>query len=299
VLVTDYRRPAALLVPFLPGSDPFDEPLRMLAEIASRHVGVLLLARERKSAEEFVRATGRNARFRILTAPFDTPWVRDCAPLAVARRGGFDWIFPKVTLPPDRTFDASLFAALTRRTVGTAPVFAAQGNLVAGPRGIALSSRTVLIENDIGPDFDFRPAKRALGIRRWLFFPTFTRELTGHADVYARFLSPRLLAVAESRSEKDDQRIASLIESAVRRELPDVKTIRLPLRSDGDAYASPVNWVQLGRRLLIPRYPLTTRRDVSTIAERLGRAGFVTEFIPCDTLSQGGALHCLSASIYV
>ena len=299
MLVTDYRRPAALLVPFLPGCEPFDEPLRKLAELASRTTGVLLLARERKPAEDFVKATGHPDRFRIRTAPFDTPWVRDCAPLAIARRGGFDWIFPKVTLPPDRTFDASLFAALTRRTVPTAPIYAAQGNLVAGPRGLVLSSRTVLVENDAGPDYDFRPAKRALGIRRWLFFPAFARELTGHADVYARFLSPRLLAVAESRSIAGDRRIAGQIERAVRREIPGVETIRLPLRSEGEAYASPVNWVQIGRRLLVPRYPLTTARDVRTIANRLGRHGYKVEFITCDTLDKGGALHCLSASIYV
>ncbi|MEN8151015.1 MAG: agmatine deiminase family protein [Planctomycetota bacterium] len=299
MIVTDYRRPAALLVPFLPGYEPFDQPLRKLAERASRHNGVLLLARERKPAEEFVAGTGRPSSFRIRTAPFDTPWVRDCAPLAVARRGGFDWVFPKVTLPPDRTFDASLFAALTRRRVSTSPIFAAQGNVVAGPRGLVLSSRTVLLENDAGPDFDFRPAKRALGIRRWLFFPTFERELTGHADVYVRFLSPRLIAVAESRSDAGDRRIAGRIERAVRRELPGVATIRLPLRSEDEAYASPVNWVQIGHRLFVPRYPLTTARDVRTIGDRLGRAGYEVEFIPCDTLAQGGALHCLSASIYV
>jgi hypothetical protein len=85
----------------------------------------------------------------------------------------------------------------------------------------------------------------------------------------------------------------------VSRALPGIEILRLPLRSDGSLYASPLNWVHIGRTVLVPRYPLTTTADIDTIRRSLGRHGFRAQFVDSPTLEFGGSLHCLTASIYV
>ena len=128
---------------------------------------------------------------------------------------------------------------------------------------------------------------------------TFAAETTGHADLYARFLHSRLLAVAWSETLAADREVAEELEARVRRALPGIEILRLPLRSQGPLYASPLNWVHVGRTVLVPRYPLTTPADVDTITRSLGGHGFRVELVDSPTLEFGGSLHCLTASVYV
>jgi hypothetical protein len=88
------------------------------------------------------------------------------------------------------------------------------------------------------------------------------------------------------------------LEARVRCVRPEVEIVRLPMRSDGGLYASPLNWIQLDRTLLVPRYPLTPDADVARVTRDLRRAGFRATFIESSTAELGGSLHCLTASIF-
>ena len=119
-----------------------------------------------------------------------------------------------------------------------------------------------------------------------------------HVDRQVRFLSTRCAAVAWNESIAEDRERAEAVEAAVNAALPGIAVLRLPMRSAGSAYASPLNWLQFGRRLLIPRYDLTPAGDVERILRTLSDAGFAASFIYSPTLEQGGSLHCLTASVH-
>ncbi len=292
-LVAEYRRPAALMVPHC--RTAVTGLLEEIAVEAAAHVGVILLSETPEASADFVAAQAHAERFSIVAAPFDTPWIRDRSPIAVRVRGGYRWVMPRL---PDmeRPLDDALFERIAGREVTLAPIELPHGNLVAGPDGLALITQRAVESVDAEV---VEAAAPALGVRRWVVIPAFENEATGHADVHARFLAPDLLAVAWSEDDPRDRRCARVIEQRADAVRPGVRLLHLPMRSDGDHYASPVNWIQIGRRLLVPRYDLTPAADLERIEAALREAGFRPMFIHSPTLEHGGSLHCLTASIYV
>ena len=197
-----------------------------------------------------------------------------------------------------RTADEELFTIISARKSRPAPLLLAHGNLVAGPRGLAVSSTRVLGENGLSGPADLAPFMGALGIRTWVVFEPFPDEPTAHADVHVRFLKPDLAAVAWHPGEAALQVKAAKIEELVRSRLPRTRFLRLPLRRSGDRYASLLNWVQIGRNLLAPRYRMTPDKDLAEASATLQAEGFQVRFIAAPTLKWGGAVHCLTASIF-
>lgn len=295
-IVPDYVRPSALMVPHY--SVDILPLLEEIAVAASAHVGVILLSGDAELSEGFVARQRHPERFQIIGGEFDTPWIRDRSPIAVSERGLVSWVIPKM---PDmeRRRDDALFTKIAARPARDTSILIAQGNLVAGPDGVALSTRRVLDENGMDGVRSLSEPAAELGIRHWIVFPPFQKELSGHADVHARFLSPDLLAVAWNASDEDDRGVANWIEEGVRSVLPDIRCLRLPMHRDGEHCASPLNWLQFDETLLVPRYPPTPDKDRDEIAATLGDAGFETAFIESPTLEFGGSLHCLTASVYV
>jgi agmatine/peptidylarginine deiminase len=295
VIVPDYARPAALMVPHAPGD--FSETLEAIAMAAARAVGVILLSPEPVATERFVARQPDPSRFTIVAAEFDSAWIRDRSPLPVRRRGGYKWVLP--ALQSQRPRDDVLFQNIVARELEFLPLVLLGGNLVAGPKGVALSTRQVLEQNGLDDASALSLPGRTLGIRRWIVVPKFERELSGHVDVCTRFLSPRLLAVAWNEESTLDQETAKEIEDRVGAEIPGIQSIRFPLRAEGSLYASPVNWIQLGKLVLVPRYPITPATDLEVIEGKLLNAGFETCFVDSPTAQFGGSLHCLTASIFV
>ncbi len=294
-IVPDYAEPAALMVPF---AETELLPLfRRVAVEASGDIGVILVTPDPDRAKAFVREQAHPDRFSIVGAAYDTPWIRDRSPIALRdATGEVRWVLPRL---PDfgRAADDRLFAAVSAREAKRGALVLAHGNVVAGPAGVALSSATALVDNGLdGTALDGHAA--GLGIRRWLVFPPFAREPSGHADVYVRFLCANLAAVAWPE-DAADQHVSLAIEALVRTTLPAVEIIRLPLRADEDGYASPLNWVQIGNRVLVPTYDITPPDDRRTVEAALRGHGFRPSFIASPTRHLGGSLHCLTASIFV
>jgi agmatine/peptidylarginine deiminase len=272
--------------------------LEGIATFAARVIGVVLLSRDPDLTRAFVAAQPHPERFSVVTAPYDTPWLRDRSPFAVRVGNGHRWLVTRLH-PMERPLDEVLFTRISRRPLDEVPIVLPQGNVVAGPGGVTITTRRVLDDNRDADEATLKAAMRRLGVRRWIVSRTFAGETTGHADVYARFLHTRLLAVAWSETLAADREVAGELEARVRGALPDIEVLKLPLRSEGPLYASPLNWVHVGRTLLVPRYPLTPPADVDAIQGALGRRGFRVDFVESPTLEFGGSLHCLTASVYV
>ena len=295
MIVPDYARPAALMVPHYRCT--VRRFLEAIAVAAAEHVGVILLAGDPAETQSFVARQKRPERFSIVTGSFNTPWIRDRAPIALRRRGAVAWVLPR--LPKSgRTADDQLFPMISARQNRPAPLLLAQGNLVAGPRGVALSSTRVLSENGLSSPADLASFMGALGIRTWVVFEPFPDEPTAYADVHVRFLKPNLAAIAWHPKDDVLQDRAAKIEQLVRSRLPRTRFLRLPLRRSGDRYASLLNWVQIGRNLIAPHYRMTRDSDLAEASAALQEEGFQVQFIAAPTLKWGGAIHCLTASIF-
>jgi N-dimethylarginine dimethylaminohydrolase len=146
---------------------------------------------------------------------------------------------------------------------------------------------------------DMKRRARQLGINRWIVFTAFTEEPTRHADLHVRFLSKNLAAVAWSLTSEKDRQLADELINQLKQTLPGIRIIRVPMRSEGSRYASPLNWIQLGTELLVPRYELTQEDDIAQTTALLSNEGFNPTYIESPTLDTGGSLHCLTASIYL
>jgi len=295
VIVPDYARPSALMVPHYDAT--LIGLLEELAVAASRWIGVILLSGDPALSQAFVARQNRPQRFSIVAAPYDTPWIRDRAPIAVREAGGVGWILPRM-IEADRPLDDRLFETISAKTLRPAPLAIAQGNLVAGPAGIAVSTTRVLRENRIG-EGALEALAPDLGVRHWIVFEPFPDEPTGHADVHVRFLNAHLMAVAWHRDDPTLQQRAIAIEDSVRAVRPGMRSLRVPLTREGKRYASLVNWIQIGRNLLLPTYDMTAADHFAEATRLLAEEGFHVHTVASPTLDLGGSLHCLTASVFV
>ncbi len=272
--------------------------LESIAATAATSIGVILLSNDPEASSSFVESQPHPDRFTIVAASYDTPWIRDRAPIAAYESGMVRWILPRLPAG-NRALDDRLFASISARETVTAPLIAAQGNIVAGPNGLALSTDRLLHENGLSSAAELSAHGPVFGIRRWLVFESFPDEPSRHADVHVRFLKPDLMAVAWHRSERRIQSIARAIEERVRAEIPDIRIVRIPITRERDKYASLVNWIQVGHDLFLPAYELTPDSDIKAVSGKLKKLGFRTKKIASPTIDLGGSLHCLTASIYV
>ena len=296
-IVSDYAFPDALMVPHY-GMAPI-ELLENIAAAAARSIGVILLTPDPVRTQAFIDRQAQPERFTMVKAASDTAWIRDRAPIAVHSGGDtMQWYLPR--LPQDgRNADSSLFETICLHPTRPSPFTMARGNLVTGPDGLALSTNLLLDENIGGGMQEMKRHARQLGINRWIVFTPFTEETTRHADMHVRFLSAELAAIAVSLTSEQDQQLAEAIESQLQQTLPGLRILRIPMRNDGARYASPLNWIQLGSEVLVPRYDITQDVDIEQTQMLLSNEGFNPTFIDSPTLETGGSLHCLTASIYL
>lgn len=296
-LVPDYELPDALMVPHY----GFDQVglLEQIASAASRSIGVILLTPDPVRTQAFIDSQPSPERFSLLVAASNTAWIRDRSPIVVRDRDSeVRWYIPR--MPEDeRGADASLFAAISARPTHRSPFKLARGNLVAGSDGLALSTTLVLEENADGDIQELNQGARQLGIHQWIVFPPFREEPSRHADVHVRFLDENLVAIGWNLSSAEDQASAEELITQLIDARSSLRILRIPIRSEGQRYASPLNWIQLGKELLVPCYRLTEDSDVAQIRQILETEHFRPRFIDSPTLDLGGSLHCLTASIYI
>jgi Fe-S-cluster containining protein/agmatine/peptidylarginine deiminase len=297
VILPDYHPPDALMVPHY-GIAPI-ELMQDIAVVAARSIGVILLTPDPERTRAFVAQQPDPERFSILVAASDTAWIRDRAPIAVRDKDeNIQWYLPCMP-KDDREADAGLFDSICAHPSHPSPVTLASGNLVTGPAGVALSTRQVLEQNNDGGVQGFQVHARQLGIHRWIVFPPFTKEMTHHADVHVRFLAEDLAAVAWNLSAEKDREIANDIAALLVDTLPGLRILKIPIRSDNERYASTLNWIQLGKDLIVPRFELNQEDDLAQTRQLLESEGFRPVFVDSPTLDTGGSLHCLTASVYL
>jgi len=294
-LVADYEQPDAIMVPHY--RCDITSLLENIASGVAKTCGVILLSQDLAFSRAFVETQEKPQHFTIVTANLDTPWIRDRSPIAIQTSEGIRWCIPTVE-DMSRPNDDKVFQKISKKSTSASPLeYLAQGNLVAASQGLTFSSRAMLSKNKLKP-LDFEQYKNKLGIKHWLFFSSFKNEITAHADVHLRVLKPKLIAVAWNLSVKADRQSIHRLINQIKQHDPRIKIIKIPIRSRAKQYASLVNWIQIGKRLLVPRFDLTQKDDIKQTKKILSEQGFSCEFIYSPTLEMAGSLHCLTASIF-
>jgi len=295
-ILADYVCPEAVMVPHYRC-----ELTGLLEEIAtrvSRSCGVILLSNDKIFSQAFIETQNRPEHFSIITAPFDTPWIRDRSPIAVKTVDGIRWYHPG-SPQMGRPNDDRLFELISAKKHHHSPIkILPQGNIVAGPNGLVLVSRVLLKQNSL-TEKSLHNYNAGMGASNWIVFSSFYAEETGHADIHVRVLNAKTFAIAWNLSSKRDRQSALQLIKKIKSYDAKARIVKIPIRSRGGKYASLVNWIQLGKRLIIPRYDLTKPADVICTKQRLKALGFKVEFIYSPTLELSGSLHCLTAAIFV
>ncbi|WP_300434160.1 agmatine deiminase family protein [uncultured Mameliella sp.] len=292
-LVPDYALPDALCVPYW----RFDvrEALEAVARTAARHCGVILITPDPASARDFIATVDHPDHFGIVSGAFDSPWLRDHAPIAVREGDSIQLVRP-ARPEGDRKHDLSLFETILPGAEEVTRHIVAGGNLVGGPGGSGFSTTDILRENGLDEPEALVETGRQLGLDHWHFLPPFPDDISAHADCMLRFLGPGLCAICARDDTPEAREVSAEIRARVAETCPEVAILALPCAAT-EAFNSPLNWIQLGRCLLLPHFdhadPLTATRT-----QLLREAGFDPVPIPAMTEGLGGALHCLTASIF-
>ena len=295
-IISDYSRPDAIMVPHY--QCELTPLLESIASTVSKSSGVILLSSDKCFSEAFIETQQNPQHFTLITASLDTPWIRDRSPVAIKTPSGIRWCDPGVE-DMGRPNDEHLFSSISTKKLQISPIpLLPQGNLVAGNRGLMLSTSEIVKQNNMTLS-ELDSYKEFLGIRHWLIFSGFRNEITGHADVHVRVLSSHLIAVAWNLSVKVDRVTMQNLIKKIQQYDGSIEVIKIPIRSKGKKYASLVNWIQIGKKLFIPRFDLTPKDDIKTTTNLLNHHGFKVEYIYSPTLNLGGSLHCLTASIYI
>lgn len=295
LLVPDYGVPQALIVPH--GNFTILPTLERIAEEASRYIGVILLSSDPVRSRAFVARCALPRRFSIVAAPFDTPWIRDRSPIPVGDSHGYQWLSPNTHMA-ERELDSKLFNSITHRTLLEVNLVLPQGNLIGGPHGLALSTDRILEDNRIEEIKDLVLFKEQLGIREWLLVHPLVSDHIGHADCYVRFLAPGLMALAHDPDITVLTETMEILKNEVRTLFPHMEFISLPVCMRDGMLESSLNWIQIEELLLVPLFPKTTSQDRDKIQKILEEHSFNVVFVPFPTSKYGGALHCLTASVF-
>jgi len=288
----DFSLPQAIMIPHFRSDNT--ALLETMITAVMPYCGVIVLSNDPCFSQTFLSTLPLQEHFTLIQTKYDTPWIRDRSPLAVARGNEVYWYIPSIP-NMKRPFDDKLFFRISKQKRGKFPIRGLSlGNLIVGDKGVTFSTSEIL-------EHTHRPQRhqKRLGIRRWIIFDRFTHESTGHADLYIRVLSPSLIAVAWNLSSKEDRNKMQKLIYKIKRLHKQITVLKIPIRSKKEQYASLLNWIQLDTHIILPSYTLTRKTDKKKTKALLSKHGFTSRFIHSPTLKEGGSLHCLSASIFV
>ncbi len=267
---------------------------------------------------EQLAQTGQDfPHIRFLPLNLDTIWLRDFGPrLAETQSGGamaMDFFYDTIR-PFDDDFP-KLWADMTNASHNEVPWNLQGGNLISNGRGLAIATSRLFEENRIerpGKNYDEdeeyvrQQVMKFCNIKRLLIVKPLEHENTRHVDMFATFLAPDLVVVAQLDPRYDPQNAAILDANA--KQLAGISIDGKPLRVEripipprrGEYWSTYTNIILTDRLALIP----TLITDPPGYAEaalaryRKWLPNHHVESIDMTTMDKlGGSLHCLSCPI--
>ena len=291
------------------------------------HANLVILFNEKKDYDgtpqftKLIKQLAQSGRdyphIRFLQMNLDTIWLRDFGPrLAETQSGGamaMDFFYDTVR-PFDDKFP-KLWANMTNARHNEVPWNLQGGNLISNGRGLAITTSRLFEENRIerpGKNFDEdeeyvrQQVMKFCNIKRLLIVKPLEHENTRHVDMFATFLAPDHVVVAQLDPRYDPQNAAILNDNA--KQLARVSIDGKPLRVGrvpipprrGEYWSTYTNIILTDRLALIPTLKTDPPRYVRSALARYRKwlPNHHVDSIDMSIMDKlGGSLHCLSCPI--
>jgi agmatine deiminase len=258
---------------------------------------------------------GLPARFH--TIPFGDIWLRDTAPVFLARgrsvrpaRFRFNGWGGKYALPHDDRVAERIAAALAVEPFGY-PFVLEGGSVETDGQGSCLTTRQCLLNPNRNPGMTERELEEALadslGATKvlWLGDGLLNDHTDGHVDTIARFVAPGRIVCMEARGAGDPNTevleeiahdLAAMTDAAGRR----IEVVRVPspgLVEDEEGEPMPASYVNFyiaKKTVIVPQYGVpmddAAVEEIAALFPGRRTVGVAAR----DLLSGGGAFHCIT-----
>ena len=267
---------------------------------------------------ESLAQSGRDfPHIRFLNLNLDTIWLRDFGPrLAETESGGamaMDFFYDTIR-PFDDDFP-KLWADMTNASHNEVPWTLQGGNLLSNGRGLAIATSRLFEDNRInrpGKNFDEdevyvrEQVMKFCNIKGLAIVKPLEHENTRHIDMFATFLAPDFVVVAQLDPRYDPQNAAILNDNA--RQLAGISLGGKPLRVErvlipprrDEHWSTYTNIILTDRLALIPTLKTDPPGYAQAALARYRRwlPNHHVESIDMTSMDKlGGSLHCLSCPI--
>ncbi len=235
-------------------------------------------------------------------------WVRDFSPIAALDRNGHR-VFLSFNQEHMRNRDdigaTEMFQTHFPGAFRKVELNLEGGNLLSNGAGLLLSSKTILMQNQLRGDHQKLAAilDSEAGGTQWAAVTPLQGERTGHIDLMATFLSPRLLVVGEIHPSDHAENAATLNGIAaslngLQTSVGKIHVERIPMPFSGDTYfRSYCNVMFANGLLIVPTYPNIDPKLDREVLDRFAALMPDREVVglDCEEISKkGGSLHCMT-----
>ncbi|MGB7323302.1 MAG: agmatine deiminase family protein [Rubripirellula sp.] len=324
-LAAEFEPTRALLLGVADWQPHHREILIEIAEKAADHVNVMVLCNDTWQMKDttgwLLESGDEYSHVYFCEFSLNTVWLRDFGPIFSQTADGaqaLDFYYEGT-----RPKDDSLPKVWSKRS-GTqyveVPWTVQGGNLIGNGQGLALATNRIFEDNHITfpqptPGVNPEVERRKMVVDQFIKFCNLSQlvvleplqsELTKHVDMFATFLSPEDVMVAQLDSRFDPVNAAILDRNAAR--LSKIKVgdrplrvhrIQIPVR-DGTSWSAYTNVVIAGDLVLIPIFgtdPPAMVEAAKAVYRRL-LPEHTIETIDMSSMKQlQGELHCLSLHV--
>lgn len=245
----------------------------------------------------------------LVTAPHDSKWVRDFAPMMLLPKphtSGSPLLLDFEYL--DRSQHLTVNRDLARRMdldVRHDLMKVEGGNFLSNGEGLCLTSTSLLDANPTLSQHEIsRRLRQAFGLDQIAFLERLDGEGTGHVDLFVTFTAPDTVVIGSYGRLSDPENAAILDRNADR--LANIQTprgplrvVRIPMPSNIDGKWRTYTNVLYANRVLLPVYKRDKKSEQKAV-ETYSRLlpGWTIARINVDPLIQGGgALHCVAMNL--
>ncbi|MEE2786256.1 MAG: agmatine deiminase family protein [Myxococcota bacterium] len=239
-------------------------------------------------------------------------WTRDFGPWSlVGPRGNVSFFDPKY-YPTRYRDDATppLLAEYYGLDVVRPRLSAEGGNMMANGSGLCVTTTRLTYNNP--PLFSFQLNERLerwLGCRRTVYLEPLDGERTGHIDVFAKFLGPDVVVVAQYDPVADpanariaDDAAKTLGEVRLADDRP-LTILRVPTpATQPGLYRSYTNALLTSRAIYVPTYTGAAAFNEGALGVYRAHFSGDIEVVPIDAtqlIELGGAIHCSTMQVHL
>ncbi len=311
----EFEKQRALLLACRDLVDDFPDLLTEIVRATHEKVELILLVSDLEQSEQVTQLLEENSvpanHIRFAQLPHDTMWARDYGPIIVRSREG-----KPVVIDPDYDVDRaqddrvpSELGRLLNLEVDPLPLRIDGGNLLSNGAGLVITTSRLFDENVFG-EVDESTMRTVLrercGIEQICVLEPLAGEPTGHADMFATFVSSNVVVVGRFDPNVDplnaeilDRNAIALSKTKIGDKWLHVVRMDMPPHDDG-IWRTHTNVIFANGVLMMPTYgdaDLGIRDLARQTYSRLLPRWKIVAVDASEVIQSEGALHCMTMNL--